>query len=49
MGKVRFIHPDLPDVISYANDVSDIPAFKGVDKSKYVKEVFTDGKWERRS
>ena len=31
-----YIHPDLPNVEVYANDISKIPAKKGIDKSKYI-------------
>ena len=31
-----YIHPDLPNTEVYANDISKIPAKKGIDKSKYI-------------
>ena len=31
-----WIHPDLPDVHTYAESVDYIPAKKGIDKSKYI-------------
>jgi hypothetical protein len=31
-----YIHPDLPNTEVYVNDISKIPAKKGIDKSKYI-------------
>ena len=31
-----YIHPDLPNTEVYTNDISKIPAKKGIDKSKYI-------------
>ncbi len=31
-----YIHPDLKGLKVYTNDISKIPAKKGIDKSKYI-------------
>lgn len=31
-----YVHPDLPNVKIYAKNTDEIPAYKGVDKSKYI-------------